>query len=675
MRIKNLVIIIFSLLSVLNTVDAQEATLDSLENVLKNEKNELVQIDLLNQLFKISSSVNYDKALQYSLLALKISKKQSHTSEVVIRKLSRSSNNVGIAYIQLAKYDLSLEHLLYSLEMAEEINDTLLMSNTINNLGALYGYKGDMEKAYDYFLRSAELCELSGDLESASGSYTNLAAIFFNDIEHHDKAIESYNKAMDISKKINNTNQIATLYSARAMGFRIEKKYKESLKYYQLAISIRVDEDDLSRLVSLYINMSSLYLHVNKRKEAGEYANLAIDIALELNSPDDIMRSYECLSDVQEKSGNMGKALENYKKSIEWKDTIYTQASQNAMAEMTAKYNFEKKEKENEILKQDAAINELEIENQQKEVESSKIIMYSAVGGGVLFLLLAFTLYNRNKIKQKANDELLVANNSLTEAKDIIEEKNRDITSSIEYAQYIQQAILPKKEIVDECFDDSLLMLLPKDLVSGDFYWFQKFGKYSVLVMADCTGHGVPGGFMSMMGAEMLNQVLSDPEILDAGRALQEIDERIKNNLNQVGSKRQQNDGMDMALCIFNMEDNTLQFSGANRPLILVRDGELAIIKPNKYGVGGLLDFKKEFVTENLKIQKGDCYYMYSDGYPDQFGGPKNKKFMRKKLNNLLLEHSSSNMDQQEKAFLTAFNEWKGNVEQIDDVCLIGIRV
>jgi len=206
---------------------------------------------------------------------------------------------------------------------------------------------------------------------------------------------------------------------------------------------------------------------------------------------------------------------------------------------MTAKYNLEKKEKENEILKQDAAINQLELENQQKSVQSSKLIMYSAIGGGVLFLLLTFTLYNRNKIKQRANDNLLVSNNSLTEAKDMIEERNRDITSSIEYAQYIQNAILPKKEIVDASFEDSLLLLLPKDLVSGDFYWFQKYGKYSILVMADCTGHGVPGGFMSMMGAEMLNQVLSDPEILDAGLALQEIDERIKNNLNQVGSKRQ----------------------------------------------------------------------------------------------------------------------------------------
>ena len=130
-----------------------------------------------------------------------------------------------------------------------------------------------------------------------------------------------------------------------------------------------------------------------------------------------------------------------------------------------------------------------------------------------------------------------------------------------------------------------------------------------------------------------------------------------------------------MALCIFNMKDNTLHFSGANRPLIIVRDGELSTVNVNKYGVGGLLGFKKEFVTEYMKIQKGDCYYMYSDGYPDQFGGPKNKKFMKKKLNELILANSSEKMDQQEKALLTAFNDWKGSVEQIDDVCLVGVRV
>ena len=664
----------FYFVLVSNYADCQVNIVDSLEQVLKKEKNELKQIDLLNDLFSASSDSDFERGLQYALLALKKSNALEENSKEKKEKISQSENNVGIAYLQLAKYDLALDHLIQSLNIAEDLKDTVRISNAINNIGALYGYKGELELAFDYFSKSAELDEATGNIEGACSSLTNISAYYFG-VSEYEKGKVYYDKAMKMAKEAHLTNNMATLYSGHAQGLRNEKRYKDALKFYELAISIRKDEDDLGSLVSLYINMSSLYLKVNKRKKADEYAEMALELALILNSPDDIMRSYQSIADVNEKSGNMGKAFENYKKSIAWKDTIYSIKSEEVMAEMTAKYNYEKKEKENEILRQEKAISDLEFKNQQKELESSRIIMFSAVGGGVLLLLLAFTLYNRNKLKQKANDELLLVNNNLLEAKNIIEEKNRDITASIEYAKYIQQAILPKKEKVDECFSESFLMLLPKDVVSGDFYWFQQFGKYSVLVMADCTGHGVPGGFMSMMGAEMLNQVLSDPEIVDAGVALAEIDKRIKNNLNQVGSARQQNDGMDMALCIFNKENNVLQYAGANRPLVMVRDGQLTMIKPDKFGVGGLLGFEKEFTTNHITLEKGDCFYMYSDGYPDQFGGPKNKKFMRKRLNALILEQSANPMVKQHETYLQAFNNWKGTVEQIDDVCLVGVRV
>jgi serine phosphatase RsbU (regulator of sigma subunit) len=211
--------------------------------------------------------------------------------------------------------------------------------------------------------------------------------------------------------------------------------------------------------------------------------------------------------------------------------------------------------------------------------------------------------------------------------------------------------------------------------VSGDFYWFQKYGKYSILVLSDCTGHGVPGGFMSMMGVELLNQVLSDPTILEAGKALEEIDKRIRKNLNHVGSERQQNDGMDMAICIFDTEEKTLQYAGANSPLVFIRDGKLERIVPDKYGVGGTFEKNKKFTTHYLSILKNDTFYMHSDGFPDQFGGPRNKKFMRKKLLNLFLKVSSQSMDKQKKELLKEFYDWKGDLEQIDDVSIVGVRV
>jgi serine phosphatase RsbU (regulator of sigma subunit) len=668
-----LVFILFIITS-FNGAISKTSEIDSLKKLIIVEQRNEEKIDLLNQLFTLQYHSNYENALFNANYALTLSKNIDFEKLDNKKRISQVRNNLGIAYLLLANYDESLHNLLISLEISETIKDTNRMSNAINNIGTLYGYKGEMDKSFKYFIESAELEELSGNLQGAAGSYTNLATYYFSDSSYIEGEVY-YNKAMKIYRDLGDENNISLLYSVRALELMNQRKYKDALKYYNLSISISKALNKIGNLATGYLNLSYLYLKVNKRKEAAEYGLLAIDMAKKLKSPDHIRRSYENMSDVQEKTGNMGKALDYYKKSIQWKDTIYNKESTEAIAKMTAKYNFDKEEKENKILKQDAAIHVLEFDNNQKKLESSRIIMYSAVIGGVLFLLLAFTLYNRNKIKQKANDKLLDANNSLTEAKEVIEEKNKDITASIEYAQYIQQAVLPKKEVIAESFAESFLILLPKDLVSGDFYWFQKYGKYSVLVMADCTGHGVPGGFMSMMGAEMLNQVLVDPQVIEAGVALGEVDKRIKNNLNQVGSIRQQSDGMDLGLCIFNADEKTLQFSGANRPLVRVRDGELTIIGPNKFGVGGALDEKKVFDTIYLEIKEGDCYYMYSDGYPDQFGGPKNKKFMKKRLNQLILEQSINKMDKQEEAFLSTFYDWKGSIEQIDDVCLVGVRV
>jgi serine phosphatase RsbU (regulator of sigma subunit) len=570
----------------------------------------------------------------------------------------------------LANYDESLKNLFISLEISESIKDTSLISNVINNIGALYGDKGELSKSYYYFSRSAELDELSGNLAGAADAYSNLSLYYFADSIYAEGELY-YKKAMKIYKEMGEEDKIATLYLSKALEMLNQKKHRKSLKYYDLAISIFLNSNSYGSLATSYVNVSYLYSKIDNQKEAERYGLLALEMAKKLNSPDHIMKAYESLSETNEETGNTRHSLKYLKKYIEWKDTIFNRES----AEAIAKYNFDKEEKENKILKQEAAINLLEMDNNQKVLESSRIVMYSAISGGILLSLLTFLLYNRNKLKQKTNDKLQSANNSLTEAKEVIEEKNKDITASIQYAKYIQQAILPKKETIAESFDDSFLLLLPKDVVSGDFYWFKKINRYSILVLADCTGHGVPGGFMSMMGAEMLNQVVSDPKIMNTGDALAEIDKRIISNLNQVGSKLQQNDGMDIALCVFDLENQILHFSGANRPLIRVRDNELTMIKPNRYGVGGVATINKTFSAIQLDIKKGDSYYMYSDGYPDQFGGEKNKKFMRKRLNNFILEQSSLNMAQQEVNFLKTFHNWKGAMNQIDDVCLIGVKI
>jgi len=665
-----LILVFFA--SCCNSVFCQEEVAE-LKKQLRLEKDQLKRIDLLIELSKTVYYNDFNQSLNYAQKANKLIDTQEPTLELKSKK-ALATNIIGVCYLNLGKHDKAIENCLQSLNIAEEIKDSVRMGKALNNLGMIYGYKKEYDKSNEYFLQSASLSEQLNDYDGAAISYSNVSASYY-DLKEKDKGDLYYDKAMDLYKQVNDDYGIASLYLIKGNELSKDKKYKKALKYYDLSESIYLDLGVLESLIDVYHYKAQLYNQVNQRKKALDYSNKSIELAQELKSPHSLSLAYSVQSSVYEKGGQYNKALAAYKSYVAWNDTVFNQKSESLIAEMQAKYNYEKEERENKILKQQADISNLEIENKQKQLETSRIIIISAIIGGVLLLMLAFVLYKQNKLKEETNLQLVKINNEVTEAKQIIEEKNKDITSSIEYAKYIQQAILPKKEYINQCFSDTLLLLLPKDVVSGDFYWFQKFGKYSVLVLADCTGHGVPGGFMSMMGVELLNQVLGDPTILEAGEALAEIDKRIRKNLNHVGSERQQNDGMDMALCIFDTEEKTVQYAGANSPLVFIRNGILERIVPDKYGVGGAFEQNKTFKTHLFKVEKEDVFYMYSDGYPDQFGGSKHKKFMRKRLLSLLLKISPYPMKQQKKELLEEFYAWKGDLEQIDDVSIVGVRV
>jgi serine phosphatase RsbU (regulator of sigma subunit) len=659
-------------LNVCNSVFCQDKV-NVLQQKLKVEKNPMKQIDLLIELSKIVYYTDFNEALNYAQKAKDIIDSQKLTLELKGKK-ALTTNIIGVCYLKLGKHDKAIKYCLQSLNIAEEIKDSVRMGKALNNLGMIYGYKKDYNKSNDYFLQSAVLSEQLSDFDGAAISYSNVSASYY-DLADKEKGDLYYDKSMRLYKQVKDDYGIASLYLIKGNELYKKEEYKKALKFYDLAESIFKDLEAVESLDDVYQYKAQLYNKVDERKKAIEYSRKSIELAKKLNSPHSISLAYLNLSSIYEKSKDMGKALDAYKLYVAWKDSVFNQKSESLITEMQAKYNFEKEERENKILKQEASIAQLEIENKEKQIESSRIIIISIVGGGVLLILLAFVLYKQNKLKEQTNLQLVKVNNEITEAKQIIEEKNKDITSSIQYAKYIQQAILPKKESINKCFSEALLLLLPKDVVSGDFYWFQKYGKYSILVLSDCTGHGVPGGFMSMMGVELLNQVLGDPTILEAGKALEEIDKRIRKNLNHAGSERQQNDGMDMAICIFDTEAKTLQYAGANSPLVVVRDGKLERIVPDKYGVGGAFEQNKKFTTHHLSILKNDLFYMYSDGFPDQFGGTKNKKFMRKRLLNLFLTNSHLPMHRQKEELLKEFYAWKGNLEQIDDVSIVGVRV
>ena len=285
-----------------------------------------------------------------------------------------------------------------------------------------------------------------------------------------------------------------------------------------------------------------------------------------------------------------------------------------------------------------------------------------------------------------ANQELHQLNETLelkveerTEAllreKEIVEINSREINESIQYAKRIQASILPPMQRLKEAFIDSFIYYEPKDVVSGDFYWYEKVKDKPLFAVIDCTGHGVPGAFMSIIGYTQLNEIVTQQKTNDPGLILRELDKRVKIALNQNSlNGKNSKDGMELGLINIDFEQNKLEFAGAMRPLYLVRQGELKIFKGSKFSIGGISRREKEFATSRINILPGDSIYLFSDGYPDQFGGPNGKKFMTRNVADMLRSISHLPMMEQNKVVKHTIQEWMKNEEQIDDILICGIK-
>jgi two-component system, sensor histidine kinase LadS len=263
----------------------------------------------------------------------------------------------------------------------------------------------------------------------------------------------------------------------------------------------------------------------------------------------------------------------------------------------------------------------------------------------------------------------------ILEQNKVISEKNKDITDSINYAKRIQEALLPKEEVKQLSAHNFFILYKPRDIVSGDFYWYEEQNGILIFCVADCTGHGVPGALMSMIGTTVLRQILDDPFSFNAAEILSKLDKRIIESLKQQSDLNPTKDGMDTAICLINTRSNKAVFAGALRPMVLIRENEIIAYSSSSYSIGGYNpEIKKEFTNHEIELKKGDTIYMFSDGYADQFGGPKNKKLMIKNFKHNLAEISELPMNQQKEILYQSFENWRGQNEQVDDVLVMGYK-
>jgi serine phosphatase RsbU (regulator of sigma subunit) len=285
---------------------------------------------------------------------------------------------------------------------------------------------------------------------------------------------------------------------------------------------------------------------------------------------------------------------------------------------------------------------------------------------------------NERILEQKVierTEEVVRQKEEIEKQRQKLEELYKDVTDSIRYAKRLQESILPPDFMVRDMFPESFVLYKPKDIVSGDFYWFHKRQKKVLFAAVDCTGHGVPGAFMSLVGSNAINQAIKEHGLVQPSLILDDINKISSEALNKGAERNSVRDGMDIALCALDLDSRELEFAGANNPLYLIRGGELTQIKPDAFAIGGFTPGTKQYTNHKIKLQKGDCLYIFSDGYADQFGGVRGKKFMYRQFRNNLLAISSRPMDEQRKFLDEAIESWRGRYEQVDDMLVIGVRV
>jgi len=347
---------------------------------------------------------------------------------------------------------------------------------------------------------------------------------------------------------------------------------------------------------------------------------------------------------------------------------------------MEAKYQAEKKQQE--IEKQKLIIEKQDETVRRQRMQRNALFVFLLMMGALVYV--TFRSYQRKKHDnmiiqeqnaelQQANEEIRVQRDLLQEQKNKIEKMHTQVQDSIRYAQRIQTAAMPTDEFLDKLFDDYFVFFRPRDIVSGDFYWAKKVDNFIMFTVADCTGHGVPGAFVSMLGISLLNEAVQRRDITRASDVLEFLRREIKVSLRQSFDFDESKDGMDMAFCVYDTETKVLQYAGANSPMYVVRAGELIELKPVKNPVA--VFFREvPFETREIKLEKDDVLYLTTDGYIDQQGGENGKKFMRKRFKDLIVSIWNRPLKEQKEIVETTFDEWKNGYKQIDDVCVMGVK-
>ncbi len=617
---------------------------------------------------------NYKKALQSYQNALYFIKETRHH-----REIARAYTNLGSVYQLFGDYKKAIHYHLKSLNIYDKKSDEEGKAWSYLNIGRLFKKMGEYEKALEYVNRSLSIYETIAREKGIKTGITlclkEKGSIFYN-LGDFDKALNYSFQTLEINKNTGNLYGVANAYANMGTIFYGMKKYDRSLEYFENALKIKKDLDDNTGMPSVLRYIGKLYQQKNQLQTALGYLKKSLQLAREQNLQDEIRNNYKVLSEITELLGQYHTSLDYYKQYSELKDSLNVKE----ITQLEMQYEFDKSQRQ------------LEFEKEQEEAKlgRQKIISNAFVAGFILMLLLAYLIYRNYKRKQETNRQLAEQNekikqknkeiqeqrNLATEQRDQISKQKEFITESIHYASKIQNAVLPQEKYIQDVLPGHFILFKPRDIVSGDFYWISKNDTKVVFAVADCTGHGVPGAFMSMLGVSFLNEIVNKNNIDKANEILSLLRKNIVGALHMDEHDTRPKDGMDIALCILDTTTRQLQFSGAHNPLYIVRNGELIETKGDRMPIGIHLKINnRPFTNHSLTVKPGDRLYLCTDGFTDQKGGEANEKYKKSRLKQKLIDIKHLPITGQYHELLSEFEKWKGEQRQIDDMLMMGVEI
>lgn len=621
----------------------------------KNHEGEASSLNRIGNTFQLMGE--YDKALSFYDQAISINRNIKNDQEI-----ARTLTNLGSVYRLYGNYELAINQHLEALGIYEGLQNNEGIAWSALNIARLFKMMNNYQKSIDYVNQSLGIYNKIEEKQELSTGVTlclkELGSIYYEmgDLKN---AVEYSEKVIERNKITNNKLGIANSLSTLAKIYFNAENYKKSKVFLIQAQELKDSLNDNTEIASILRYLGKIYLTEGNYAKAREHLNNSLDFAQKQGLKEDIKETYLALSELYEHTNNLKKAHEYYKRFTDLKDNLYNQE----INERELQYEFDKEQRR------------IEFEQHQKEVDQKaklqkqKIFTWVFVGGFLFMIILAYVIFKSYQRKKRTNV-------ILTKQRDQITQQNTIITDSIEYARRIQSALFPQKKFMNKVLKDYFIYMKPKNIVSGDFYWVSEKEDKLIIAVSDCTGHGVPGAFMSMLGIAFLNEIVNKNEKIYANEILDQLRENIIDALHQEYGVRGSKDGMDMALCVIDKKTLKMQYAGAYNSVFVIRNKEMFELKADKMPIGiHAIKVNKGFTNQDLDLEKNDIIYLFSDGYIDQFGGEKGMKFKQKSFKEILVKISDKSLDMQKNEIEKTMKEWQGELSQLDDMMIMGVKI